>query len=75
MQTAWPYPIGKYRNTNRSSFGEQVLPHYSDVGFCKSTVQPMKLTCCAFNKIYLVNHCHFILIVVANGYVLTHIGA
>ena len=32
--------------------------------------QPMKLRCGVFNKVFLVNHCHDILIVVTNGYVL-----
>ena len=40
MQTAWSYHIGKYRNTNIFSFGEQILLDTRDVGLSNSMVQP-----------------------------------
>ena len=55
------------------SFGEQILPNYGsrDVGLSNSMARPMKLKCCMINKVFLVNHClDIILIVVSNGYAL-----
>ena len=43
--------------TNIFSFTEQILLDYNtcDVGLSNSMVQPMKLSCCVFNKVFLVN--------------------
>ena len=43
---------------NIFSFGEQILPEYHthDVGLSNRMAWPMKLRCCVFNKVFLVNH-------------------
>ena len=63
MQIAWPYPIGKHRNrcivhTNIFSFGERLLLEYgtNDVELSNSTARPIKLRCCVFNKVFILNH-------------------
>ena len=40
------------------SFCERILPEYHtrDVGLSNSMARPMKLRCCVFNKVFLVNH-------------------
>ena len=40
-----------------------MLPEYQtcDVGLSNSMAWPMKLRCCVFNKVFLVNHWHDIL--------------
>ena len=45
---------------NIFSFGAQIWPDYStrDVGLSNSMEQPMKLRCCMFNRVFLVNHWH-----------------
>ena len=48
--------------TNIFSFGKRILPEYTcDIGLSNSMARPMKLRCCVFNKVFLVNHWHDIL--------------
>ena len=44
--------------TNIFSFSERILSDYDtrDVGLSNSITWPMKLRCCEFNKVLLVNH-------------------
>ena len=49
--------------TNIFSFGERILPEYHthDVMLSNNMARPMKLRCCVFNKVFLVNHWYDIL--------------
>ena len=42
----------------RFSVGHRILPDYGnhDVGLSNTMARPMKLRCCVFNKVFLVNH-------------------
>ena len=59
-------PIGKYR-TRCLQIDFHLVSEYC-VWLSNSTAWPMKLTCCVFNKVFLVNHRSVSLVAVANGY-------
>ena len=63
-QTAWPYPIGKYRIRCVQIYFNLVREFCfdtRDVGLSDSVARPMKLRCCVFSKVFMVNHWHVIL--------------
>ena len=57
---AWPYSIGKFRNMciqNMFNLASEYCKTMTIVtGLSNSMSQPMKLRCCVFNKVFLVNH-------------------
>ena len=58
--------VGEYKNSFiwRANFARRY------VGLSNGMARPMKLRCCVFNKVFLVNHWRDIFIVFVNGYVL-----
>ena len=62
--------------TNIFSFGEQIFPEYNthDEGLSNSVARPMKIRCCVFNKVFLVNNwrdilnCSYIWLYFSNSY-------
>ena len=66
MKTAWPYPIGKNRTRCLQIDFHLVneywqTTHTCDIALSNNRARPMKVRCCVFNKVFLVNHSHDIL--------------